>query len=85
MIARVLGFPILALLWIYQRMISPVLPQACRYYPSCSQYARDAVLLHGPLLGPWLALRRLLRCHPWAAGGPDFVPPRTSRTHKRAA
>ena len=71
---RVLSAPLLTLLWIYRKLISPVLPPACRYYPSCSQYAVDAVRIHGPLFGPWLAMRRLLRCHPWASGGPDPVP-----------
>ena len=79
---RLLSLPILALLAVYRKLISPVLPQACRYHPSCSQYAQDAVRIHGPLLGPWLALKRLLRCHPWAPGGPDPVP---ARTRKRAA
>jgi putative membrane protein insertion efficiency factor len=73
---RVLSMPLLALLWIYRRFVSPALPAACRYYPSCSQYAEEAVRLHGPVVGPWLALKRLLRCHPYAAGGPDPVPPR---------
>ncbi|HZR11004.1 MAG TPA: membrane protein insertion efficiency factor YidD [Myxococcales bacterium] len=77
-----LSLPLLALLAVYRKLISPVLPQACRYHPSCSQYAQDAVRIHGPLLGPWLALKRLLRCHPWAPGGPDPVP---ARTRKRAA
>jgi len=79
---RVLSLPLLALLAIYRTFISPVLPQACRYSPSCSEYAQDAVRIHGPLLGPWLALKRLLRCHPWAPGGPDPVP---ARTRKRTA
>jgi uncharacterized protein len=69
-----LSLPLLALIWIYRRFVSPVLPAACRYYPSCSQYALDAVLLRGPVVGPWLALRRLLRCHPWSPGGHDPVP-----------
>jgi uncharacterized protein len=73
---RLLSLPLLGLLAVYRYMISPVLPQACRYHPSCSQYAVDAVRLHGPFLGPWLALKRLLRCHPWAPGGPDPVPER---------
>jgi uncharacterized protein len=76
---RVFSLPLLALLWIYRKLISPALPPACRYYPSCSQYAQEAVRIHGPIVGPWLALRRLLRCHPWAAGGPDLVPPRTQK------
>jgi hypothetical protein len=73
---RLLSLPLLGLLAVYRYMISPVLPQVCRYHPSCSQYAVDAVRLHGPFLGPWLALKRLLRCHPWAPGGPDPVPER---------
>lgn len=76
---RILGLPLLALVWIYRKLISPALPPACRYYPSCSAYAEEAVRAHGPIVGPWLALRRLLRCHPWAEGGPDPVPPRTER------
>jgi putative membrane protein insertion efficiency factor len=76
----VLSLPLLALLFVYRRLISPALPPACRYYPSCSQYAEEAVRLHGPLRGTWLAARRLLRCHPWAPGGPDPVPPRRTRT-----
>ena len=85
MTARILAAPVLALLWVYRTFISPVLPQACRYHPSCSRYAQDAVRIHGPAVGSWLALKRLLRCHPWAAGGPDFVPPRVPRRHKRVA
>jgi len=73
---RLLGWPLLALLWLYRRLVSPVLPPACRYYPSCSRYAVQAVTLHGPIRGAWLSARRLLRCHPWAPGGPDPVPPR---------
>jgi len=46
----------------------------CKYHPSCSQYAAEAVTLHGPIRGAWLSARRLLRCHPWAPGGPDPVP-----------
>lgn len=68
------------LLWLlvrlYQLFISPVLPPACRYHPSCSRYAAEALITHGALRGSWLAARRLLRCHPWAVGGPDPVPPR---------
>jgi len=75
MMFKVLAAPLLVIIWIYRRFVSPALPPTCRYYPSCSQYAEEAVRIHGPLVGPWLALRRLLRCHPWAAGGPDPVPP----------
>ncbi len=71
---RLLSLPLLVPLWIYRTFVSPVIPAACRYHPSCSQYAQEAVRAHGPVLGSWLSLKRLLRCHPWAAGGPDPVP-----------
>ena len=65
---------ILALIRVYQRCVSPFLPQACRFYPSCSAYAAEAVRRHGALRGSWLAARRLLRCHPLCEGGVDPVP-----------
>jgi putative membrane protein insertion efficiency factor len=58
----------------YQRLLSPLLPASCRFYPSCSQYALEAVNRHGALKGTWLAARRLARCHPFNAGGFDPVP-----------
>jgi uncharacterized protein len=58
----------------YQVGISPFLPPACRYTPTCSAYAAAAVRLHGAGRGSWLALRRLLRCHPWGGSGYDPVP-----------
>ncbi|MGD2215684.1 MAG: membrane protein insertion efficiency factor YidD [Gemmatimonadales bacterium] len=58
----------------YQVVVSPLLPPACRYTPSCSQYAIDALKRHGALKGTWLAVRRLARCHPFRAGGHDPVP-----------
>ena len=58
----------------YRLFISPLLPPACRFSPSCSAYALEAILLHGPLKGGWLALRRLARCHPWGGSGFDPVP-----------
>ena len=66
----------LALLAIrgYQLVISPPLPPACRYFPTCSHFAIQAVECHGTLKGSYLALKRLLRCHPLAAGGYDPVP-----------
>jgi putative membrane protein insertion efficiency factor len=61
---------------IYRRWISPLLPPSCRFYPSCSAYAVEALTVHGALRGSWLTLRRLLRCGPWHPGGLDPVPPK---------
>lgn len=58
----------------YQRFVSPLLGPRCRFYPSCSAYALEAVRLHGALRGSWLAVRRLSRCHPFHPGGLDPVP-----------
>jgi putative membrane protein insertion efficiency factor len=63
-----------ALARLYQLTISPVLPPSCRFTPSCSQYAREALERHGAVKGSWLAARRLARCHPWNPGGYDPVP-----------
>ena len=64
----------LVLLRGYKLLISPFFAGSCRYLPSCADYARDAVVLHGALKGSWLALRRLSRCHPLCEGGHDPVP-----------
>ena len=64
----------------YRYLLSPWLGQHCRFHPSCSQYAAESIETHGSIRGLWLALRRLLRCHPWHPGGFDPVPP-TSRSH----
>ena len=58
----------------YQRFISPLTPPSCRFTPTCSQYAIEALRKHGPFRGLWLAIRRLLRCHPWGGSGYDPVP-----------
>ncbi|MDE7136461.1 MAG: membrane protein insertion efficiency factor YidD [Muribaculaceae bacterium] len=58
----------------YQLCISPMLPSACRYTPTCSQYAIEALRKHGPAKGLWLSIKRISRCHPWGGSGYDPVP-----------
>lgn len=58
----------------YRRCISPMFPSCCRFTPTCSEYALEAIRKHGPLKGLWLAVRRILRCHPWGGSGYDPVP-----------
>jgi putative membrane protein insertion efficiency factor len=64
----------LVVITLYQRLLSPLLPNACRFYPSCSEYAKQAIKRYGLLRGGWLALRRISRCHPGDPGGLDPVP-----------
>ena len=71
---------LIGMLHAYRLVISPLFPPCCRYYPSCSAYAMQAIRLHGPFVGVWLALKRIGRCHPWAPGGHDPVPPRDLRS-----
>jgi len=59
---------------VYQSFFSALMPSACKFYPSCSQYAAEALCVHGARRGSWLALRRVLRCHPFTRGGVDLVP-----------
>lgn len=70
-----------ALVWLlllpikfYKMCISPMLPPACRYQPTCSEYALQAIKKHGPFRGTWLAIKRICRCHPWGGSGYDPVP-----------
>jgi uncharacterized protein len=84
---RKLGRIVVAgMLRCYQLVLSPIYGPVCRYAPSCSHYAHEAVLTHGPLRGGWLALRRLARCHPWGGSGFDPVPqpesPVPTRQHR---
>lgn len=65
----------LGLVRAYQWLISPLFPPVCRFYPSCSHYAVEALQRHGLLKGSWLSLRRIARCVPWGASGVDLVPP----------
>ncbi|WP_026421799.1 membrane protein insertion efficiency factor YidD [Actinokineospora inagensis] len=80
-VARALLLPVRG----YRRWVSPLLPPACRFYPSCSEYAAEALTTHGALRGSWLALRRLLRCGPWHPGGLDPVPPPRTGTKPHPA
>lgn len=78
---RVLTAPLIGAIVLYQRLVSPMRPPTCRYYPSCSQYAVTALQRFGIVKGTWLAVRRLLRCHPWTPGGVDHVPPLPEPRH----
>ena len=78
LLAAVLSLPVL--IWRY--LISPAMPPACRYMPSCSEYSLEALRVHGPVRGSYLTVRRLARCHPWGGHGYDPVPPRqTAASH----
>lgn len=71
---KIFNAPLILLVKFYQKCISPYTPSACRYTPTCSQYALEALGKYGPLKGGWLALKRILRCHPWGGSGYDPVP-----------
>ncbi len=73
-ILRILSYPLLLLIKIYQWTISPLLGPKCRYTPTCSHYAAEALQKHGLFKGSWLALKRIARCHPWGGSGHDPVP-----------
>jgi putative membrane protein insertion efficiency factor len=76
-LGRVFSWPLLALVWLYRKLISPMLGVNCRFEPSCSAYAEEALRRYGALRGGWIALRRICRCHPWGGSGYDPVPQRT--------
>jgi putative membrane protein insertion efficiency factor len=80
-----LSRPLILLVRGYQRWISPLLPPVCRFYPTCSEYAVEALRVHGAIRGLALTAWRLLRCAPWHPGGVDLVPPCRSRETNTAA
>ncbi|MDT8449972.1 MAG: membrane protein insertion efficiency factor YidD [Wenzhouxiangellaceae bacterium] len=65
---------LIRLIHLYRRLLSPLIGQQCRFTPTCSRYAEQAIELYGPLRGSWMAVRRVLRCHPLCTGGHDPVP-----------
>jgi putative membrane protein insertion efficiency factor len=73
-ILKVLAFPFILLIKIYQIFISPLFPSSCRYTPTCSQYTLEALKKYGLLKGLWLGIKRISRCHPWGGSGYDPVP-----------
>jgi len=77
--------PALALIRLYQRTLSRVLPPTCRFTPTCSEYAAQAIERFGVIKGGWMSVRRICRCHPFSSGGDDPVPGGGSVTPERAA
>ncbi|MBO5830450.1 MAG: membrane protein insertion efficiency factor YidD [Alistipes sp.] len=73
-VKRIVAFPLILLVRFYQLCLSPLKPPTCRFVPTCSQYAIEALRKHGPIKGLYLTVRRLLRCHPWGGSGYDPVP-----------
>jgi len=71
---KLITYPFVLLIKIYQYTLSPLLPDACRYSPTCSQYGIEALQKHGLLKGLWLTIKRFLRCNPWSGHGHDPVP-----------
>lgn len=74
LLKKILSFVLIGLVRFYQLTISPLTPPSCRFTPTCSQYALEAIRKYGPFKGGWLAIKRILRCHPWGGSGYDPVP-----------
>lgn len=77
---RILGFPLIVLVKIYQLIISPILPQSCRYTPTCSAYMIEAIKVWGPIRGTWLGIKRIMKCNPWGGCGHDPVPEKSLKS-----
>jgi putative membrane protein insertion efficiency factor len=73
-LTKILAWPLIIMVRIYQLIISPFLPKTCRFYPTCSSYSLEALKKHGILKGSWLSVKRISRCHPGNPGGYDPVP-----------
>lgn len=71
---KLFGYLLIVPIWAYQKLISPFFPSTCRFSPSCSNYAIEAIKLRGPFVGLWLTLKRISKCHPWGGNGYDPVP-----------
>lgn len=81
-LGELLAWPLLGIVWLYRSLISPLIGVHCRYQPSCSTYAVEALKLHGGIRGGWLILKRISRCHPWGGSGFDPVPGSTAENHE---
>lgn len=71
----------LGIIWVYQHFISPLTPPTCRFYPTCSNYTKEAIEVHGALKGSWLGIQRISKCHPFHKGGFDPVPLKHNHEH----
>ncbi|MBC8046335.1 MAG: membrane protein insertion efficiency factor YidD [Fimbriimonadaceae bacterium] len=71
---KAVSWLVIKLVRLYQLIISPILPNSCRYTPSCSQYMIEAIKKYGPIKGGWMGVKRISRCHPWGGHGHDPVP-----------
>lgn len=75
MLKKIVTYPFIFLIRVYQRAISPIFPSTCRYQPTCSHYGVEALQKHGLLKGGWLTVKRIGSCNPWGGSGYDPVPP----------
>tara|TARA_B100001964_G_C13733229_1_gene379731 strand:- start:158 stop:421 length:264 start_codon:yes stop_codon:yes gene_type:complete len=71
---KLLSYIFIFPVWGYQKLISPLFPNACRFDPTCSVYAIEAIKIRGPFTGLWLSFKRIIKCHPWGSSGYDPVP-----------